>query len=144
MRGLAAILVVSRGGMVTKRYVKRVIGLPGDVIAMTGGTLSINGETVKRQRLADFDVRHQDGSTRPTSHYQETLTNGVSYRVLDSDPTRTFAEVRVEADQVFVLGDNRDDSEDIEDTYQRRPKLAHQGLVQRDRVHAKAVSTSER
>jgi signal peptidase I len=131
-------------GAVSTQYMKRVIGLPGDLIAMTGGTLSINGETVKRQRLADFDVRNKDGSTTPTPHHQETLPNGVSYRALDSDPTRTFGEVRVGADQVFLLGDNRDNSEDTEDTYQGRPKLAHQGLVWRDRVYAKAVSTSER
>jgi signal peptidase I len=131
-------------GMVTTRYVKRVIGLPGDVIAMTGGTLSINGETVKRQRMVDFDVSDQTRSTRSTPHLQETLPNGVRYRVLDSDPTRTFGEVRVGADQVFLLGDNRDNSEDMEDTYQGRPKPAHQGLVWRDRVYAKAVSISER
>jgi len=131
-------------GMVSTQYMKRVIGLPGDVIAMTGGTLSISSETVKRQRLADFDIRNKDGSTTRTPHHQETLPNGISYRVLDSDPTRTFGEVRVGADQVFLLGDNRDNSEDMEDTYQGRPKLAHQGLVWRDRVYAKALPTSGR
>ena len=35
-------------------YIKRVIGLPGDKIQMTEGLLYINGEPVKRERLADF------------------------------------------------------------------------------------------
>src|SRR5512140_2538957 len=35
-------------------YIKRVIGLPGDKIQVREGLLYINGEPVKRERLADF------------------------------------------------------------------------------------------
>lgn len=35
-------------------YIKRVVGLPGDSIAMRGGQLIINGTPVKRERIGDF------------------------------------------------------------------------------------------
>src|SRR5690554_5159072 len=35
-------------------YIKRVIGLPGDRIQMISGVLHINGEPVKRERVADY------------------------------------------------------------------------------------------
>jgi signal peptidase I len=34
-------------------YVKRLIGLPGDVIRINNGILEINGQTVKRQKVAE-------------------------------------------------------------------------------------------
>src|SRR4029450_10540227 len=35
-------------------YIKRVIGLPGDRIQVTGGLLHINGVAVRRERVEDF------------------------------------------------------------------------------------------
>src|SRR5260370_6637515 len=35
-------------------YIKRVIGLPGDHIQMTGGVLHINGKAVKREPVEPF------------------------------------------------------------------------------------------
>jgi signal peptidase I len=33
-------------------YIKRVIGLPGDMIQMKEGVLYINGQAVKKERIA--------------------------------------------------------------------------------------------
>ena len=128
-------------GIVSDRYVKRVVGLPGDQIGMDGGVLSISGEAVKRQRQTDFALTGPNGQQSSVPRFTETLPNGVSYDVLDSDPQRTIAgaPLSVPAEQYFLLGDNRDNTEDSPDTYQSPAAPAHSGLVHRERLGSKAL-----
>jgi signal peptidase I len=71
-------------------YIKRVIGLPGDEIQMRNGVLYINGQAVPKVRVEDFVTREEDGVLRRIPQYEETLPNGVKYRVLDSEPNGPF------------------------------------------------------
>lgn len=92
-------------------FIKRTIGLPGDVIAMRAGVLEINGVPVKMQKLPDFvtpitqgmidaatlanrpsacvlkqyEETGTDGTTRNCRYrrFMETLPNGRSYEILD-------------------------------------------------------------
>lgn len=114
--------------------VKRVIGLPGDRIAVRGGVVILNGRPLQRERIADYampvspnspcrlagndpaarQVTGPDGQTCLYPRYRETLPEGRSYDVLDQGRTQLddFDEIVVPEGRLFMMGDNRDDSAD--------------------------------
>jgi len=116
-------------------FIKRVIGLPGDLIQMKGGVLHINGAPVKKERAGDLIAPVTPNSdclgdfARPSfravaengqpmcryPRFRETLPGGTSYYVLDmvtgssGDDTGVYV---VPQGHYFMMGDNRDDSAD--------------------------------
>lgn len=94
-------------------WVKRVIGLPGDQVQVTGGTIFVNGRPVSRS--AEGLVRDHDDPTRTVLQVRETLADGRSWLTYDGGPgapgddTELFT---VPADHYLMMGDNRDNSID--------------------------------
>ena len=91
------------------KLAKRVIGLPGDTLAMRSGTLSVNGNAVEEPYLtpqAGPDQQHPDFAWQAA--YLTDAVNQASYR-----PThRTWGPLVVPAEHYFVMGDHRDASLD--------------------------------
>ena len=88
------------------RLVKRVIGLPGDIVEMQDNRLRINGIEARYSNVlytadAIFAIESYVGMT----HRIELAPTGVSY-------FSSFGPVQVPPGHYLVLGDNRDNSAD--------------------------------
>jgi signal peptidase I len=117
-------------------FIKRVIGLPGDRIQMIDSVLHINGEAVARERIDDFIVTRGNGAVLRVPQYVETLPNGRRYRTLDQTPDGPLDNTSVYEIRegfYFMMGDNRDDSQDSRVTF-AVGQVPEQNLVGRAEV----------
>jgi len=108
-------------------YIKRVVALPGDEVSYLNKRLSINGQPVPFQPVADF---FDEDSMRYVKQYEEKLGEKPHRLLIDSDrpafvpgaeqfPNRDNCRYSVEGvvckvppEHFFMMGDNRDNSLD--------------------------------
>jgi signal peptidase I len=136
------VVVFHHPGPGDEDYVKRVIGLPGDTVEVRQGVVILNGRPLPRERIADVaipvspnspcrapggeagrTVSDQGETVCAIPRFRETLPDGTSYDVLDqvvNGPGDNFGPIAVPDGQLFVMGDNRDDSLDSRFPVSRR------------------------
>ena len=114
---IKGIFVYSRKIPLDAYWIKRVVGLPGDHIQFKKGILFINGQPALQKPQGVFLEKMPSGRVRQVPQYEETLPGGVTHLILRESPegvhpTDNTDEYRVPPDHFFMVGDNRNHSND--------------------------------
>jgi signal peptidase I len=96
------------------RLIKRLVGVPGDVIELRNDRLFINGVAAEYDELISYrEPRNYAGSTLAMKSVEAIDGNRREIQFLpEIEARRNFGPAVVPADSYFFLGDNRDDSGD--------------------------------
>lgn len=112
------------------RLVKRVVGVPGDRIEMRENQLLVDGRAASWKEIGS----EEDGEQGSSLVVEETIS-GRTHRVMftpQMPAVRSFEQLTVPAGRYFVMGDNRDNSNDSRFI----------GLIERRRIVGKATAVA--
>lgn len=101
-RGDIVVVTMEEKGQKT-RWVKRVIGMPGDTISCVNDIVFINGKVLDETQYIDPDYRQ---SCVDQFGYFNKVPNA------DNTDVQDFEEVKLGDDEYYVMGDNRPYSKD--------------------------------
>jgi signal peptidase I len=113
------------------RLVKRVVAVPGDKIEMRENQLVVNGEAAAWKPIGPREDDEQG-----TSFIVEETLHGRTHEVMfipqNPSPARSFGPIVVPDGRYFVMGDNRDNSNDSR----------YIGMIERRRIVGKATAVA--
>jgi signal peptidase I len=116
-----------------KRLVKRVIGLPGDLISMDENRLYINGDEIPYEHSeCPAVMKDPMEQINRLSFFKERLP-GLTHEIMvtyDQPAMRSFPPISVPQGYYFMMGDNRDNSADSR----------YFGFVERSRILGRATT----
>jgi signal peptidase I len=117
-----------------KRLVKRVIGLPGDTIAMSHNRLVVNSEPVTYSPIdPDLVIAFDPQGNNRVLAAEDLDGNPHAMMITPGAHTlRSFGPIAVPDGQYFLMGDNRDESFDSR----------HFGLVGRTQIYGRALAVA--
>ena len=115
------------------KLVKRVVGVPGDVLALRGGRLYVNSQPVQYDALNAQISGQLSESEQASAVFATEHLPGKDHAVMglpQREAIRDFGPVRIPENSYFVMGDNRDNSADSR----------YFGAVKRDQILGKATA----
>lgn len=106
------VMVFRYPGNPSDNYIKRVVGLPGDRILYNNKKLYVNDKMMEQTETGDYNYSEAGERHVKAQRLTERL-DSVEHKILHVDnwPSKTL-EFTVPSGQYFVMGDNRDRSND--------------------------------
>jgi signal peptidase I len=104
-------VVILRSPADGKRLVKRVVGLPGDLLELRDNRLYVNGQPARIELLSRERAQGSEPGRVVARESLDTLDHRIQITPSVSAP-RSFGPLRVPSTHFFVMGDNRDQSAD--------------------------------
>ena len=108
------VIVFRKPGDESVDYIKRLIGIPGDVVQVKQGTLYINGKRANRVKTNIGVIKNIYG-VKNFIQYKEKFEDTNFHQIIESSDKEIFddtIEFKIPKDHFFFMGDNRDNSLD--------------------------------
>ncbi|MBS1097274.1 signal peptidase I [Gluconobacter sphaericus] len=99
-------------------WIKRVIGLSGDRIALAHGHVFLNGTELPWKYLGAAHEENHKGVWMPVERYEEILPGNIHHDILkisQDGELDNVAPFTVPTDHLFVMDDNQDNSAESRD-----------------------------